>query len=132
MLHKKTPTFKKLPIAIQLFAYWHILPPLNWRNKILHPTTGNGVSSIHHKDIFPSVQRISLGWASNHVSKVVCQEPLDCYHLWFAFFLVFLFLWCCDVDIWVRSVSEPCLYLYVGVAFVALWNSLLSNKINAL
>ena len=41
----------------------------SWRNKILHATSEAEATSIRHQDIFSSVQRMSLLWASHRAFK---------------------------------------------------------------
>ncbi|PWA86322.1 RNA-directed DNA polymerase, eukaryota, Reverse transcriptase zinc-binding domain protein [Artemisia annua] len=41
----------------------------NWRNKILHASSEAEAISIRHQDIFSTVQRMSLLWASHRASR---------------------------------------------------------------
>ncbi|PWA63352.1 hypothetical protein CTI12_AA353220 [Artemisia annua] len=56
----------KLFHAVCLSLIWYVW---KWRNKILHASSDEEVSSAQQEDIFPAIQRLSLLWTSNRASK---------------------------------------------------------------
>ncbi|PWA37362.1 reverse transcriptase domain, Reverse transcriptase zinc-binding domain protein [Artemisia annua] len=56
----------KLCHAACLSFIWYVW---KWRNKILHASSNEEVSSAQNEDIFPVIQRLSLLWTSNRVSN---------------------------------------------------------------
>ena len=56
----------KLFHAFCLSLIWYVW---KWRNKILHASSDEEVSSAQQEDIFPAIQRLSLLWTSNRASK---------------------------------------------------------------
>ncbi|PWA57662.1 RNA-directed DNA polymerase, eukaryota, Reverse transcriptase zinc-binding domain protein [Artemisia annua] len=56
----------KLFHVVCLSLIWYVW---KWRNKILHTSSDEEVSSAQQEDIFPAIQRLSLLWTSNRASK---------------------------------------------------------------
>ncbi|PWA75984.1 reverse transcriptase domain, Reverse transcriptase zinc-binding domain protein [Artemisia annua] len=63
----------KLFHAVCFALIWHIW---GWRNRILHACSDSDVVSVLHEDIFLSVQRMSLLWVTNRLSRVVFRGTI--------------------------------------------------------